>query len=94
MENSSPISRLPIVRGSDTDDSAYSIRTALTYIFAIREFLVDNFQMDSEIDKRWSELEALNKIRNCLAHDRGILGEQRAVTRGILLADLSSAGRA
>ncbi len=44
-------------------------------IFAIREFLVDNFQMDPEIDKRWPELEALNKIRNCLAHDRGILGE-------------------
>ncbi len=47
-------------------------------IFAAREFLNTEFDMDPAKDRRWAELDDFAQIRNCLAHDRGILGEPPA----------------
>ncbi len=44
-------------------------------IYAAQKFLVNYFGMDPGKHKLWPELETLYQIRNCCAHDRGLLGE-------------------
>jgi hypothetical protein len=43
-------------------------------IYAAQLYLVENFGMDPGKHRLWPELERLYQIRNCFAHDRGILG--------------------
>jgi hypothetical protein len=66
------------VKGVDKHPEHKSyVRDGRKGIFAAREYLVANFDMDPANDRRWNEFDDFAQIRNCLAHDRGIVGEPR-----------------